>query len=563
MTGKFSRMIRRYKGFMTGVALMTVVTLFIQAKNSDSYFEISKNLDIFATLFKQLNSNYVDPIEPGKLVKTGIDAMLEELDPYTNYITESDIEEFEFQTTGKYGGIGATMRKKGDDIFVGDVYENSPAQKAGLHPGDQVIAIDNNVISGKTIDQISVLLKGSPGTQVGLRIKDAYSGEESNKIVTRGEIEVSSVPYAGLMGPEKNIAYVKLNQFTQGCTRLVRSTLDSLKGANPGLKGVVLDLRNNPGGLLDEAVSMCNLFIDKGQLVVSTKGKVADKNREYKTMAAPWDTKIPLTVLINHSSASASEIVAGTVQDLDRGIVVGERSYGKGLVQETLPLGYNARLKLTIAKYYTPSGRCIQAIDYANRNADGSVGKIPDSLKQTFTTKAGRKVLSGGGVEADVQVNDEELSKLAIVLYTKNYLFDYATQYAKQHTTIPPAAGFSLTDAEFASFSKWLEGKDYSYKSETEVALDSLKSVATREKYFEAMKSEFSALQAKVNHDKQQDLLKHKNEVKRLLENEIVSRYYFLRGRIEHSLRSDNDLAKAVGLINQPSQFQALLIPKK
>jgi len=563
MTDKFFRRSGRFKGFMTGIGLMTVVMFFIQAKNSDSYFEISKNLDIFATLFKQLNGYYVDPIEPGKLVKTGIDAMLEDLDPYTNYITESDIEEYEFQTTGRYGGIGATMRRKGEDIYVGDVYESSPAQKAGLHPGDQVISIDNHILSGKTIDDISLLLKGSPGTQVNMKVKDAYTGEESQKMVTRGEIEVSSVPFAGLMGTQKNIAYVKLNQFTQGCTRMVRSALDSLKNANPNLKGVVLDLRNNPGGLLDEAVSMCNLFVDKGQLVVSTKGKVAEKNREYKTSGQAWDTKIPLAVIVNHSSASASEIVAGTMQDLDRGLVVGERSYGKGLVQETVPLGYNARLKLTIAKYYTPSGRCIQAIDYTHRNADGSVGKVPDSLKQTFTTKAGRKVMSGGGVEADVPVEDEELSKLAIALYTKNYLFDYATQYVRQHSSIAPAGAFSLTDAEFSAFSKWLEGKDYSYKSETEVALDSLKSVATREKYFDAMKSEFSTLQNKIAHDKQQDLLKFKNEVKKLLENEIVSRYYFLRGRIEHSLRSDNDLAKAISLINEPGQYQALLVPKK
>lgn len=563
MLDKFGKKIRASKGFFTGVLLMAVVSFFIQAKNADSYFEISKNLDIFATLFKQLNTNYVDPIEPGKLVKTGIDAMLEELDPYTNYITESDIEEFEFQTTGKYGGIGATMRKKGDDIFVGDVYENSPAQKAGLHPGDQVIAVDNNNISGKTIDQISVLLKGSPGTQVGLRVKDAYTGQESNKIVTRGEIEVSSVPYAGLMGTDKNVAYVKLNQFTQGCTRLVRSALDSLKGVNPSLRGVVLDLRSNPGGLLDEAVNMCNLFIDKGQLVVSTKGKMAEKNREYKTMNAPWDTKIPLTVLINRSSASASEIVAGTMQDLDRGIVIGEQSYGKGLVQETVPLGYNARLKVTIAKYYTPSGRCIQAIDYATRNADGSVGNIPDSLKQTFSTKAGRKVLSGGGVAADVKLQDEQLSKLAVVLYTKNYLFDYATQYAKQNRAIAPAGSFSLSDADFTAFAKWLEAKDYSYKSETEVALDSLKSIASREKYFDAMKTDFNNIQSRVNHDKKQDLLKYKEEVKRLLENEIVSRYYYLRGRIEHSLKSDNDLKKAIELIDQPTQYQALLTPKK
>lgn len=556
---KFFRRFHRFRGFLAGAATVAVLSLFIQAKNKDSYFEISKNLEIFANIFKELNTFYVDPVEPGKLVKTGIDAMLEELDPYTNYITESDIEEFEFQTTGKYGGIGATMRKKGDEIFVGDVYENSPAQKAGLHPGDQVLSIETQELKGKTMEEVSQLLKGASGTPVSMKIKDAYTGEVSQKIVTRGEIEVSSVPYAGLEGKNKDVAFVKLTQFTQGCGRMVRSALDSLKGANKNLKGVVLDLRNNPGGLLDEAVSVCNIFIDRGQLVVSTKGKIPEMDKEYKTTGTPWDTKIPLVILINRSSASASEIVAGTMQDLDRGVIIGERSYGKGLVQVTHPVGFNARLKLTIAKYYTPSGRCIQALDYTHRNPDGSVGAVPDSLKQTFTTKHGRKVKSGGGVEADVEIPNEPISKLAVVLYTKNFFFDYATQYAKKYSSLPPAAGFSLSDAAFNDFIKWLEGKDYSYQSETEVALDSLKAIAQREKYFDAIQPDFSSVQKKLAHDKQQDLLKHKEEISRLLENEIVSRYYYLKGRIEHSLKTDNDLEKALSLIDQPSDYQKVL----
>jgi carboxyl-terminal processing protease len=555
--------ISRFKGFLTGVITTGALCLFIQAKNTDSYFEVSKNLEIFANLFKELNAYYVDPIEPGKLVKTGVDAMLQELDPYTNYITESDIEEYEFQTTGKYGGIGATMRRKADEVYIGDVYEGSPAQKAGLHPGDLVISIDGQALKGKTIDDVSLLLKGAPGTQANIRIKEAYTGEEAQKIVTRGEIEVSSVPYAGLVGPDRRVAYVRLTQFTQGCGRLVRSALDSLKGAQPQLKGVVLDLRNNPGGLLDEAVAICNIFVDKGQLVVSTKGKLQEMDKDFNTLGNPWDTKVPLTVLVNHSSASASEIVAGTMQDLDRGIIIGERSYGKGLVQTTRPLGFNARLKLTTAKYYTPSGRCIQAIDYTNRNPDGSVGKVPDSLKKIFNTKNGRKVLSGGGVEPDVEVKDEPISKLSIILYTKNYLFDYATLYAKQHPSIPAASSFSLSESDFNGFEKWLENKDYSYKTETEEALDSLKNVAVREKYFDAIKADFASLENKVAHDKKADLSKNREEVTKLLENEIVSRYYYLRGRIEQSLKKDNDLEKALLMIDQPTQYQALLQPKK
>ena len=550
------------KSIFFGITIAISALLFIQAKPVDSYFEISKNLEIFANIFKELNSYYVDTIEPGKLVKTGIDAMLEELDPYTNYITESDIEEYEFQTTGKYGGIGATMRKKGEDIFIGDVYENSPSQKAGLHPGDQVISIDNQNVTGKTIEDISLLLKGAPGTQLNMKVKDAYTGEESNKMLARGEIEISSVPYAALLGNNKDIAYIKLLQFTPGCSRLVRTNLDSLKGVNTNLKGVVLDLRNNPGGLLDEAVSICNLFIDKGQLVVSTKGKMKEFDKEYRTMGASWDTKIPVTVLINGSSASASEIVAGTMQDLDRGVIIGSQSYGKGLVQVTKELGYNAKLKLTISKYYTPSGRCIQAIDYSNRNLDGSVGKVPDSLKKAYVTKGGRKVLSGGGIEPDVALEDDKISKLAVMLYSKNYFFDYATQYAKQHNTIAPASNFSLSESDFTSFTQYLQNKDYTYKTETEIALDSLKNIAAREKYFSAIQSEYTALQSKLAHDKQKDLLKNKTEIKQILESEIVSRYYYLRGRIAHGLQYDKDFEKASSLLQQPTQYSALLQKK-
>lgn len=554
-------LVKRRPLLLGGVSMLAI-WVFVQAKPIDSYFEVSKNLEIFANIFKELNAYYVDPIEPGKLVKTGVDAMLNELDPYTNYITESDIEEYEFQTTGKYGGIGATMRKKGDDIFVGDVYENSPAQKAGLHPGDQIISIDNNIITGKTIDEISVLLKGAPGTQLNIKIKDAFTSEESSKMLTRGEIEISSVPYAALLGANKDVAYVKLTQFTMGCSKAVKNNLDSLKGVNANLKGVVLDLRNNPGGLLDEAVSMCNLFIEKGQLVVTTKGKLKEMDKEYKTPGAPWDNKIPVTVLINGSSASASEIVAGTLQDVDRAVIIGSQSYGKGLVQVTKELGYNARLKLTIAKYYTPSGRCIQAIDYTNRNIDGSAGKVPDSLKKAFITKGGRKVLSGGGIEPDVAVEDDDISKLAIMLYSKNYFFDYATQYVKQHAKIAPAENFSLSETEFGEFVKYLQTKDYTYKTETEIALDSLKEIATREKYFDAVKPEFSALQGKLAHDKQKDIQKHKSEIKSVLESEIVSRYYYLRGRIGHGLQEDKDSKKALSLVLQPAEYSALLQKK-
>lgn len=552
---------RGYRGFIIGMALASVSFMFIRARNTDSYFEISKNLDIFNAVLKELNLYYVDPIEPGKLVKTGLDAMLRSLDPYTNYITESDIEEYEFMTTGKYGGIGAGMRRHGDSIYVGDVHEDSPADKAGLHPGDQILFIGAENVKGKSIEDISVLLKGAPGTQVTLKVREDKTAQVSEKIITRGEIEMSSVPYAALMGNKKDIAYVKLTQFTPYCSRLVRARLDSLKKLQPQLSGVVLDLRNNPGGLLDEAVSMCNLFIDKGQLVVSTKGKNKEGDHDFRTSAPPWDTKIPVTVLINRSSASASEIVAGTLQDLDRGLVVGERSFGKGLVQTTRPVGYNTRLKLTTAKYYTPSGRCIQALDYSHRNEDGSVGEIPDSLKKEYKTASGRKVLSGGGVEPDVDVEADIVSQLAVTLYVKNYLFDYATIYARKNNTIAAPEQFALSNDEFNEFSKWLDGKDYSYKTETEITLDSLKSAAVRDKYFADIEATYNTLESKLKHDKKQDLARHRAEVSELLESEIISRYYYMRGRIAHGMRNDKDVAKALSLLEKPSGYMGLLKP--
>ncbi len=554
---------KKYYGFIAGIALTATAFLFIRANTTDQYFEVSKNLDVYANVMKELNTYYVDPIEPGSLVKTGIDAMLEDLDPYTNYITESDIEEYEFMTTGKYGGIGANMHRKGDDIYIGDVYESSPAQKAGLHPGDMVEAIDNHPVKGKSIDELGLLMKGSPGTQISMKIKDAFTHAVSQKIITRTEIEISSVPYASLQGPENNIAYVRLTQFTQGCARQVRDAYDSLLKVQPALKGLILDLRNNPGGLVEEAVGVCNIFVDKGTVVATTKGKIPDLDKEYKTQGVVWNKNLPLTVLVNHSSASSSEIVAGTIQDLDRGVIIGERSYGKGLVQVVHQLGFNARLKVTIARYYTPSGRCIQALDYTHRNPDGSVGFIPDSLKKAYKTKAGRTVLSGGGIAVDVNIKDDPMSTLGIALYTKNYLFDYATDYTSKHKTIAPADKFTLTDGEFNDFAKWLENKDYSYKTETEESLDSLKRLAIREKYYDDAEKEFEALKNKLSHDKKQDLLKHKEQVRQMLENEIASRYYYTRGRIAQSMLHDKELDKALAISAVPTEYEGILKPGK
>jgi carboxyl-terminal processing protease len=551
------------KSFVLGALIVGSLSLFIQAKNADSYFELSKNMEVFANIFKELNTYYVDPIEPGKLTKVGIDAMLNDLDPYTNYITESDIEDYEFMTTGKYGGIGAALRKKDKETFIGDIYENSPAQKAGLHSGDKLISIDGKSVYDKSIEDISLLLKGGNGTKIVMRVKDAITELEGERTIVRGEIEVSSVPFAGFVGADNNIAFVKLTQFTQLCGKMVRNALDSLKRVNPNMTGVVLDLRANPGGLLDEAVEVCNIFVDKGQLVVSTKGKDKEWDKNFNAEGMAWDTKIPLVVLVNGSSASASEIVAGTIQDLDRGIVLGAKSYGKGLVQTTRPVGFNARLKLTTAKYYTPSGRCIQAIDYAHKDANGHADKFADSSMISYKTKNGRTVKSGGGVSPDVKTEEDELSPVAAALYQKSLIFDYATQFFKKHKTISLAKDFSLSPSDYSEFVTWISAKDFEYKTKTEIILDSLQSAIKEEKLYEGSKTEMAALKSKLIHDRKQDIQKNKDEIQKVLESEIIARYYYQKGRIVQSLKEDKTLIKAIDLFNKPEQMKSLLQAQK
>ncbi len=546
---------------LLAITLVTFQPLKAQ-QASDNYFEISKNLEVFASLFKELNESYVDPIEPGKAMKTGIDAMLAELDPYTNYITEDDIQNYRFQTTGSYGGIGSTVIQKDGFVAIDEPYENSPTQKAGLKAGDLIIAIDGNSTAGKSVSDVSDFLKGSPGTKVKLTIKDAFTKAESIKTITRGQIKVTSVPFAGFVGENKNIAYARLTQFTQKCSNLLLKNLDSLKKVKPNMKGIVLDLRGNPGGLLDESVNICNLFVGKNQLVVSTKGKAKDWDKDFRTSRPAWDENIPVTILINNRSASASEIVSGTLQDLDRGVVIGQKSFGKGLVQTTKSLSYNSKLKVTTAKYYTPSGRCIQAIDYSNRKEDGSLGKIADSLKTKFKTKNGRTVFDGGGVEPDVKVEREKAGPIIPTLFRKYYIFDYAIEYVKKHPSIASASQFELTDADFEDFRTWLKGKDYSYKTNAEKALEKFKKAAEKEQYFASVKSDYEGLKNALSHDKEQDLVKNKKQIKMSLQNEIVSRYYYQRGKFENGLIDDKELAKAVEILNDTQAYNKLLSGK-
>lgn len=537
------------------VALASIAFQSLAQSNdaTDKYFEISKNLEIYTNLFKELNTYYVDPIQPGKMMQTGIDAMLNDLDPYTNFITEADVEDFEFMTSGRYSGIGTAIRFDNDsNVVVAEPYEGSPIDKAGIKAGDIILSIDGNNLRGKTEEQISPLMKGSIGSSLTMVLKNPISGKQETKTITRGEIKISSVPYSTLLGKNKNIAYVSLTQFTQNCSRDLLKALDSLKTIKPDLKGVVLDLRANPGGLLNEAVDICNLFVDRGQLVVSTKGKNAEWNKNFVTTGSAWNKDIPLAVLVNHGSASASEIVSGTMQDLDRGVIIGTRSYGKGLVQVVRPLGYNTQLKVTTAKYYTPTGRCIQVLDYSHRNPDGSVSAVPDSLKKPFKTVNGRTVYDGGGIEPDIKTEDVEASKILQSLMGKGYIFDYATKYYYSHPSIEAAPDFKITDGDFADFENWLASKDYSYQTEAEQQLQQLKSAAEKENNFEKIKTEYNALAAKLAHDKKQDLEKHKAEVSRVLSNEIVSRYYYQMGRVVNRLyNGDADMQSALSVLDE------------
>lgn len=538
--------------FIGGIAL-------ISQSFKDDYFEISKNLDIFATLFREVNLYYVDEIQPGQLIKTGIDAMLESLDPYTNFIPEDDIEDARFMTTGQYGGIGALIRTRDDLIVIAEPYEDAPAAKADLRAGDVIIEIEGKSTKGKNTSDVVKVLKGQPNTPVKLLIK--REGEENpiEKTIMREEIKVNNVPYYGMI--DDKIGYIKLAGFTQDAGREVKDALTKLK-ENPALEGVVLDLRGNPGGLLREAINIVNVFVEKNIDIVSTKGKVKDWDKIYKSLNSPVDLTIPLAVLVNRSSASASEIVSGSIQDLDRGVVIGQRSFGKGLVQTSRPLSYNTQLKITTSKYYIPSGRCIQAKDYSHRNEDGSVGTVPDSMIKEFSTRAGRKVYDGGGVIPDVSLSVKEYTPISRSVMSNNIIFDFATRYRIKHPEINTAKSFTITPELFNEFSEFIATKEYSYKTESEELLTEWQKVAEREKYFDAAKSEFEQLKQKIEYDKKADIDKSKDQLSELLLDEITSRYYFQKGRIESSFGYDAELKKAVEILKDKTFYKEILSGK-
>lgn len=537
------------------VIAIGILGLFSFKTASTNYFEISKNLDIFATLFREVNTYYVDDVDAGKLIKKAIDEMLESLDPYTNYISEAEAEDFRFQMTGQYGGIGSMVGTKNNQVVVTDPYEGYPAQKADLRAGDIILEIEGKSTQNKTTSDISKMLKGQPGTQVKLLIQREGEGTLT-KTITREEIQLKNVPYVGMVN--ENTGYIRLASFTQNAGKEVRDAMVELK-KNPNLKSVILDVRGNPGGLLHESINIVNVFVPQGVEVVSTKGKVKEWDKSYKSLNQPVDTEIPMVVLTNRGSASASEIVSGSIQDLDRGVVIGQKTYGKGLVQSTRPLTYNAQLKVTTAKYYTPSGRCIQALDYSHRNADGSVGSVPDSLKKEFKTKSGRKVFDGGGVDPDVATKQAEYSKITESLIVNQLIFDYATKYRNKHSTIDPAKVFKLTDADFADFKNFLSDKKYDYQTASEKALEDFKKKAEDEKYFEAVQAQYQQLKQNLTRDKQADLDKNKSEIMELLESEIAKRYYFQKAQYEMAAKHDEDVKEAIKLLNDLPRYNAIL----
>tara|TARA_B100001741_G_C16555217_1_gene602241 strand:- start:2965 stop:4626 length:1662 start_codon:yes stop_codon:yes gene_type:complete len=533
------------------------ITSVISLGFADNFFEISKNLDIFSSLYKELNIYYVDKTDPGDLMKIGIDAMLESLDPYTTYIPESEKEDFEFMTTGQYGGIGAIITKNGDWVLVSEPYEGFPADKAGLIAGDKFIEIAGESAKGKSTEDISKVLKGEPNTGVKVLIEREGFEKPFEVEIIREEIKLNSVPYYGLISD--SIGYIKTRSFTRNISKEVIDAFKDMK-ANSVLKGLVLDLRGNPGGLLNEAINMANIFIDRGQEIVYTKGKIKDWDKSYKARYEAIDTNIPLVVLINRSSASASEIVSGAIQDLDRGVVIGQRSFGKGLVQQTRKLSYNAQMKLTTAKYYIPSGRCIQALDYSNRDEDGSVGKVPDSLRTEFKTlKNERSVFDGGGITPDITIDPEKFSNILTSLISKRHIFNFANEYRRNNESIDDAKSFVISDDVYSQFKQYLNDKEYEYETKTEKAIKKLEKDAEGEKYLSELQDQLEVLSSKMEESKNNDIERFKSEISELLEMEIVTRYFYQKGKIETTIKHDEEIAKAIDVLENMVLYNAIL----
>jgi len=550
-----SRMIRKIK--IIGVVVLVLGAVIAFRTPGEKYFEIAKSLDIFATLFKEVNALYVDEVNPKKLVETGINEMLNQLDPYTDYIPEEDLEAFSIQTTGQYAGVGALIGVVRNKTVITNPYVGFPAERGGIRVGDEIISVDGKNVQGKSTSEVSALLKGKPNTEVEMEVKRWGQKEYLKFSLMREKIKINNITYYGLLDSET--AYIKLDEFTPGAGKEVEEALSKMK--KQGAKKLIIDLRDNPGGSLYEAVNIVNTFIPKGKEVVSTRGKVPEWNKSYTTLNNPVDTEIPLAILTSGGSASASEIVAGSLQDYDRAILVGQKTFGKGLVQTTRQLAYNAQLKVTTAKYYIPSGRCIQALDYEHRKTDGTVEKFPDSLKREFKTAHGRKVFDGAGLDPDVVINSDPYSVALIELAGSGLIFEYASKYCGEHQAPGDIRNFRLSDAEYQKFLAWVKEQKFSFDSETDKKADELIASAKKERYYDELQSSLKELKSKMDLNNSMALMKFKPEVSRILEEEIAFHYKLAKGQAEVSMDRDSEIQEAKRILADPAEYKRLLAP--
>ncbi|MCH2020950.1 MAG: S41 family peptidase [Saprospiraceae bacterium] len=515
-------------------------------------FEIAKNLELFSNIYRELNTYYVDEIDPEYLMESGLNAMLNSLDPYTSYIPADEVSQFRSTITGKYGGVGASIIQGKKAVLISLPYEGGPAQLAGLESGDKILEIDGENVIGNSIREISTKMRGTPNTEVSIKVERIGRQEPISMKLKRQEIKVNNIPFYKML--EGNIAYIVLSTFSENAGKNLGNVLNKLKEENI-VDGVILDLRGNTGGLLIEAVNVANVFLDKGSMIVQTKGRNKDRQHVFRTLNPSVDNKIPVCIMINNASASASEIVAGSIQDLDRGVIVGQRSYGKGLVQNTKDLSFGAKVKLTTARYYIPSGRCIQSLQYK----DGQPYQIADSLRNSFKTKGGRFVYDGGGIKPDIEIDNKPFLKIVKKLNSELFLFDYASEYKLNHDTIARSGQFQLTDTDFEQFLKFLDQKGYVYKTETEQMLDTLQLIARKEKYIDGLKNELDAIKSVFKNSKHRELINQKDRILHLLQRHIASRYYYQKGSIEAGLENDVELNRAQNILINKIEYEKLL----
>jgi carboxyl-terminal processing protease len=541
---------------------MLVVITALQAtaqapaeNKNQRYFDINKNIDIFNSVLRELDMFYVDSVEVNNLVQSSIRNMLTRLDPYTEYYAEENMEDLQFLTTGEYAGIGAIISYNNGQVVINEPYEGLPADKAGLKAGDAILKIDENDMRKSTVKDVSDKLKGTPGTSLDLTIQRPGEKRERKLTIVREKIEVDPITYAGVT--DEKIGYLHFGSFTTRSADRVKKTVQDLK--EKGATSLIMDLRGNGGGILDEAVDVVNLFVPKGEEIVSTKGKVKQWDRTYLTRNQPLDEIIPIVVLIDTGSASASEIVAGGLQDLDRALIVGNRSFGKGLVQTPRDLPYGGNIKITTSKYYIPSGRCIQALDYSRRNPDGSVARVPDSLTNVFKTRNGREVRDGGGITPDITIPQPTGGTIAFYLMTDNVIFDYVTEWVQQHKEIAPPHKFRLPQSDYEAFREFVKKRDFKYDQLSEHSLLQLKSMMEFEGYMDVAKEEFAALETKLQPNLDRDLELFKEDITSIIESEIVQRFYYKKGVLLHQLSDDKVYDKAVEVLQNQEMYRSLL----